>query len=477
MKKFSAQTGIVHVIPLLIVLVIAGVVIWFFINKGGLEPKGTTVPITPSRLMPSVSATQARGTICNMKKEGLFTEACQEKFNIVGKDDKEKLAELFGLIKKIKNDKSLSDYDRLLLSQAVFAALPNKDSPQESPQRVNFYRLPSLIKTVFAQDGLINEEELKKLMKEDLQNVLNIPKGDNAWVISVTVARYSWKDGVRQPAYFDDYGESRNPYPNNPNVDEGTLPYNVRSVVGELSLNEGGDSIQVAWSFQIQSWKSEKFAGYVEKEFITSRSDKSDANYRNTGNPFYLTTLLEEVKFPTESDEPDAEPTNQTQGVKVDCSKISSTLKFEGEGKVDGSGPNSLCKSIDKEKISRTTHVTYWGGISLGLSKLDYDPAKPISTRGAPTRSQDLDVGDEAKIHFWEEPWDPISGKDFKVFYMIRLGNCAIDLEASAVGNVDEFYTTGAKPDWKIAGEYITQKLTSVAKEIEENISTECGAL
>ncbi len=70
-----------------------------------------------------------------------------------------------------------------MLAQAVFAALPTKDSPE-----ANLYQ-PTLLSQlkdyltsrnmVYAQEKTMNEEEFKKLMERDLQNVVNsLPKGN-----------------------------------------------------------------------------------------------------------------------------------------------------------------------------------------------------------------------------------------------------------------------------------------------------------
>ena len=78
-------------IPGIIVIAIIIVIVAAVIFLGQRQTKVEKIPITPFQLMPSVSAAEARKTICNVKKEGLFAEACQEKFNIVGKDDGEKI--------------------------------------------------------------------------------------------------------------------------------------------------------------------------------------------------------------------------------------------------------------------------------------------------------------------------------------------------------------------------------------------------
>ncbi|MBI1918986.1 hypothetical protein HYS29_00140 [Candidatus Microgenomates bacterium] len=167
MKKSSVQERKRYIPIFLTVLAVVGLLIWFFLNKDQLGTKsGITVSITPSQLIPSVSTAEAKTTICNLKKEGLFAEACQNKFSVVGKEDGEKIAELFTLIDKIQNDKSLSDYDRLLLGQVVFASLPTKDSPQAKLD----YSLQAYLRDfleskniAYAREQIMSGEEFKKI--------------------------------------------------------------------------------------------------------------------------------------------------------------------------------------------------------------------------------------------------------------------------------------------------------------------------
>lgn len=335
MKKSSAhfgytqckQKGIIHIPILLIILAVAGLLIWFFLNEGKLlffenkgqlgTKRGITVPITPSQLAPSVSLPQARATICNMKKEGLFARACQEKFNVVGKDDGEKLAELFTFVKKIQDDKSLSDYDKLLLGQVVFASLPTKDSPQALLDHSLLAHLRDFLKSknvVYAQDLIMSEKEFKSLMTDDLGRVLDLPKGNNSWVINIMVSKYQWVDGVRQPIYSDQYKESVDPYPGNPVElkDKSKITYNVSSVVGSRATSqqilEGpfkGTGEMIAYSFSIMSWYSPPYGSDSvlikaeagpDAKYLTSRQDRSEENYSGEN---LLSDLLSKVKMPS----------------------------------------------------------------------------------------------------------------------------------------------------------------------------------
>lgn len=303
MKNIS-EKGMAHIVPILIVLAISGLVIWFFLNRSGLEPSGMKVQITPSQLMPFVSAQETRKTICNLKKDGLFAEACQNKFDVVGKEDTEKITELLVLLDKIKNDKNISDYERLLLSHAVFAALPIGNNPESS-----IYQ-PSLLSrlrdyftrqiTIYAQEKTMSEEEFKELMKKDLQNMVDgLPKGDNAWVINMMVSKYSWKDGKSRPLYSHQYGESFDPFPNNPDSNTKDINYNIRSVMGSKASGQTVDSEMLAYSFTIMSWNSKEYTskdGVVDEKFLVRKRNHSDSSYQ--GEP-YLNNLLEAVKLPS----------------------------------------------------------------------------------------------------------------------------------------------------------------------------------
>jgi len=175
-------------------------------------------PITASQLVRFNSQAEARTVICSKMRGDLFDDACQEKFNNVSKNDSEKIAELFSLVEKIKNDSQLSDYERLLIARLVFAALPTKDSPDgaRSSLREKFetaFRL-KIAHGEELNDGLaMSDGEFRKLMTDDLRTVVDLRKGDNAWAVQVMVSKYSWVNGERQPIYSDEYLEAYDPFP------------------------------------------------------------------------------------------------------------------------------------------------------------------------------------------------------------------------------------------------------------------------
>lgn len=339
MRKFilpKKQNGL-FAIPGIIVITVIIIIVAAVIFLGQRQSKVEKTPITPSQLMPSVSATEARTTICNLKKEGLFAQVCQSKFDIVGKEDGEKIAELFVLLNKIQDDKNISDYDRLLLSQAIFASLPTGNNPE-----TNLYQ-PTLLSRLknyltsrniaYAQEKGIGEEEFKKMMERDLQNVVgNIPKGDNAWVINIMVSKYSWKDGKHRPTYSQTYGQVFDPFPNNPNVNARDINYHIGSVVGSKmsGQTEGvgessyrGTSEMIGYSFTIMSWNSQEYTSAnglpVEEKFLVSRKNFTENLYLGE---HYLTTLLDSVKMPSikrpieSSDKKESGKDNQTNAPK-----------------------------------------------------------------------------------------------------------------------------------------------------------------
>ena len=110
-----------------VVIVIVFGIVGFFFSAQKLPTY--KLSIAPAKLLPFVSHAEARLAVCDKMKEQLFAEICQKKFERVGKNDTEKISALFSLLKKIENDRNISDYDRLLLAQTVFASLPTKDSP------------------------------------------------------------------------------------------------------------------------------------------------------------------------------------------------------------------------------------------------------------------------------------------------------------------------------------------------------------
>lgn len=316
---------------LLIAGIVGGIVIilaaafWIL----GRQPVRQKLSISPMQLLPYVSHEQARATICGEADGQLFSDVCQEQYDHVGKNDKEKIGKLFLLLEKVKNDRSISDYERLLLAQAIFASLPIKDSPLA--QHTDFYALLAKIKDFIIRENIayakesngnsgMGEEGFKKMMLADLTAVVNsLPKGDNAWVINVSVSKYGWVNGERQPLYSEQYAESVDPYPgvsteNKAEREQYDMTH-VGSRIGSFATSQDmysgplkeGSGEMIAYSFSIASWESKPYgsdselvvveAGPSEKYF-SSRYNFTEENYQ--GNNL-LSDLLDNVKMPDRS--------------------------------------------------------------------------------------------------------------------------------------------------------------------------------
>lgn len=305
------------------VIIVAGIAGFIFYSQKLPTYK---LSIKPAELLPFVSHAQARATICDKMKGKLFDEICQEKFNSVGKNDSEKIGTLFLLLKKIENDQSISDYERLLLAQAIFASLPTKDSPLT--QRLGFNELLAKLKngvigqSVAHAEGVydsltMGEEEFKKMMLIDLKNVVgNLPEGDNAWIIQVMVSKYRWINGEKQPIYSQVFEESFNSYPGVSTEDKSKwekfdmthVQMRVSAYASDQAMYSGsfteGSGEMIAYSFSMASWKSKSYdsdsvlvvaeSGPAQK-YLVSRNDYSEENYEGDN---LLSDLLRKVKMP-----------------------------------------------------------------------------------------------------------------------------------------------------------------------------------
>jgi len=318
------RKGLAHIAFFLIVVgvIIAGVAWFITFSSPQNESNLLSIPITPSQLMPTVTAGEARANICKAKTEELFVKLCEDKFDVVAKEDQVKIADLISILSQVQNDMNFSDYDRLLVGQLVFGALPSKDSPLTFGNN-NFSLFASLnnffpdnTMTIHAQEiennTGVNFEEFKKIMQNDLQKIVgDLPEGHNAWIINVMVSKHQWINGVRQPIYSDQYSESFDPFPSvsTESKDESKILYNVRSVVGAKSIGQDADgasvnSEMVAYSFSINSWNSPPHGSDSvltvaesgpDPEYLTSNRDLSEDNYSGEN---ILSELLAKVSMP-----------------------------------------------------------------------------------------------------------------------------------------------------------------------------------
>ncbi|MBI2190017.1 MAG: hypothetical protein HYU49_00575 [Candidatus Levybacteria bacterium] len=175
----------------------------------------------------------------------------------------------------------------------------------------------------------MSEEEFKELMTSDLQGVVDsMPKGNNAWTIIVMVSKHSWVDGKRQPIYSKQWGKVYDPFPNNPNANEGDIAYQVSSIVGSRATSQKiyDDTFKstgemITYSFTMMSWKSQEYAngeGESLEGFHQSELNFSEEGYQGED---YLTRLIMSVKTPQPklpSEEPDqGEPEADEQGAQT----------------------------------------------------------------------------------------------------------------------------------------------------------------
>ena len=315
---FKSKKLFVLVAAVIIFIGVAGL----FFNLQKLPTYSIT--INPEELLPFVSHEQVRANVCNVMNTAMFREVCREKFNQVSKEDSEKIGELFILLKKIETNNIISDYDRLLLSQVIFASLPTKNSPltQKSKYQTIKSNLNDLITIkMIAQAKESNnnlgmgKEVFKNLMVADLEKIVgNLPKGDNAWTLSINVSKYKWVNGERQPIYSEQYGETYNPYPGETwkKTDwELEELYHVQSRVGAYSATQNitdintaqGENEMIVYSFNIISWHSRPhtddvttLSAAIPEKYMTSRNNFTEDRY---GGDDLLSDLLNTVSMPS----------------------------------------------------------------------------------------------------------------------------------------------------------------------------------
>ncbi len=260
-----------------------------------------TLIIKPTELLPFVSHEQARNTVCDKMKGQIFDEICQKEFDSVGKNDAKKIGALFSLLKKIENDRGINDYERSLLAQAIFASLPTKDSPlvQQSRFPALFLMLKDFINgtnIAYAKESNNNlgmgEKGFKEMMADDLAKVVSLPKGDNAWIINISVSTYGWVDGVRQPISSKEYVASYNPYPGVSTEDKDTWEQydltHVGSRVGSFASNQAmysgplteGSGEMIAYSFTMASFYSKPYGS--DSVLVVAEAGPSEYDYNNT---------------------------------------------------------------------------------------------------------------------------------------------------------------------------------------------------
>lgn len=162
----------------------------------------------------------------------------------------------------------------------------------------------------------------------------------------------------------------------------------------------------------------------------------------------------------------------EPEDVKIDCSTISSTLPFEKspESSADYMG----CNSYTGEDIAVSDTLVVLSG-NISLDPLLGDANKSRSNSTTPSKTEDLLIGDGGKIIYWGPPWG--KGPYPQIEFRAKLGLCDMELTGYASGNITLLLKSGnSSPDWQAAADFMVEKLSKAAKEIEANIAAECGA-
>jgi hypothetical protein len=299
-------------------LVLIGIAGLFLFSQ---KPTTYTATLRPTELLPFVSHQKARNNICSTMKTSLFSEICDDEFNKIGKNNLEKIGKLFTLLKKVELDKDISDYDRALLTDAIFASLPTKSSLlAQSPV---FNKLLARIKNLVLHTNVAQaapsetKEGFTQTMQTDLKEAIaGIPKGDNAWAINVMISKHEWVDGVRQPIYSEQHAELFDPYPGISTEDKSGYEQNklvhMQSRVGSYTSSQNilsgeiksANGEMVAYKVSIMSWESKPYGedsvlvlaeSGPEAQSIKSDYHLTESNYTGTD---LLAGLLGTVDFP-----------------------------------------------------------------------------------------------------------------------------------------------------------------------------------
>ena len=106
------------------------VAVFLFFNRSTIP--SYRISLSPKEVIFDVPPAQARANICGAISGGFYDQICDSKFDNIFKNDDEKLAQLFSLIQNVKEDNTISDYDRYYLANLLLVSLPTKDNPISS---------------------------------------------------------------------------------------------------------------------------------------------------------------------------------------------------------------------------------------------------------------------------------------------------------------------------------------------------------
>lgn len=106
-------------------------------------------------------------------------------------------------------------------------------------------------------------------------------------------------------------------------------------------------------------------------------------------------------------------------------------------------------------------------------------PDEPYHSNVTPDKVEDLLIGDQGKIFYWGPPWGNVR-PDPDVEYRAVVGQCEMVLTGYALVDIkyifDENRVGPFKADFDKAAEYMVQKLSAAAKEVEASVAEGCGA-
>ena len=332
------------------------VAVFLFFNRSAIP--SYRISLSPKEAIFDVAPAEARANICSTMSGGFYDQICDSKFDNISKNDDEKIVQLFSLIQNVKEDNTISDYDRYYLANLLLVSLPTKDSPILSVSELLKIagELMQRVATAaaFAQglEPSANTRSFDEQMARDIvSTVYDLPKGDNAWVINIMVSKYAWVDGRREPIYSEQYAESFNPFPANSSVVPEDITYHLKSFVNSQSVGidesrpniHEGTGVMMAYSFTIQSWHSQG-AGHddtVPETNLKSRKDFSENEYNGTGHMDELMAILDRVEQNSSSSKA-AQRRNDALNARKNYKKSAKAETRPGAYELPQSDPKSL---------------------------------------------------------------------------------------------------------------------------------------
>lgn len=162
--------------------------------------------------------------------------------------------------------------------------------------------------------------------------------------------------------------------------------------------------------------------------------------------------------------------------IKAECAEISSTLHFRN--KKDDAGFYG-CESQENDIPVGNMIVRLSG--EVWNSRLPEDisgPDEPYTSNVTPDKIENLQIGDQGKIFYWGPPWGEVRPDPY-IEYRAVIGQCEMVLTGGSLVDIkfifDESRTGPFKADFDKASEFMIQKLSAAAKEVEAAVSEGCA--